>query len=92
FALLVFEFFFRDWQKAPFTCSYLPGKRQMWQVMLAGFGGLSYLSIAIMAIAGFSKGWVTFAASFPLLFGAWRWARRRRTECWPETALVYDEL
>ena len=34
-ALLVFEFLFRDWHKAPFTCSYLPGKRQMWQVLVS---------------------------------------------------------
>ncbi len=34
-ALLVFEFLFRDWHKAPFTCSYLPGKRQFWQVLVA---------------------------------------------------------
>ena len=92
FALVVFEFLFRDWRKAPFTCSYLPGKRQLWQVLVAGLGALSYIGTATVAIAAFSRGWVTFAAAFPLLFGAWRWMHQRRTGHWPETALLYEEL
>lgn len=92
FALVVFEFFFRDWHKAPFTCSYLPGRRQIWQVLVTGLGALSYMGTATIAITGFSRGWVTFAAAFPLLFGACRWMHKRRTESWPETALIYDDL
>ncbi len=91
-ALLVFEFLFRNWSKAPFTCSYLPGKRLLWQILVASMVALSYLGTAALVVHGFSAGWVTFAAAFPLLVGAWRWMRRRRTDWWPETALVYDEL
>ena len=76
-ALLVFEFLFRDWHKAPFTCSYLPGKRQFWQVLVAAFAALSYMGTAALAIHAFSAGWVTFAAGFPLIFGLWRWMHRR---------------
>ena len=90
-ALLVYEFLFRDWRKAPFTCSYLPGKRQLWQILLAGMGALSYLGTAAAAILTFGGGWVPFVAAFPLLYGAWRWMHRRRTEHWPETPLLYDE-
>ena len=92
FALLVFEFFFRDWEKAPFTCSYLPGKRQAWQLLLSAFVGLPFLGTALAAITGFSEGWVPFAAGFPLLFGGWRWMHRRRAVDWLETPLIYDDL
>ncbi len=91
-ALLVFEFLFRDWRKAPFTCSYLPGKRPLAQVLVVGLGALSYLGAATAAVHAFAAGWVTFAAAFPLLYGAWRWMHKTRTESWPETALVYDDL
>ncbi len=91
-ALVVFEFLFRDWRKAPFTCSYLPGKRQLWQMLLAAFAALSYLGTAVLVVHEFSDGWVTFAAAFPLLWGAWNWLHKRRTESWPETPLVYDDL
>jgi len=91
-ALLVFEFLFRHWHKAPFTCSYLPGKRQLWQILVMAFEALSYLGTATVVILAFSAGWVPFAAAFPLLFGAWRWMHKRRTESWPETPLVYDDV
>ena len=91
-ALLVFEFLFRDWHKAPFTCSYLPGKRQFWQVLVAAFATLSYMGTAALAIHAFSAGWVTFAAGFPLLFGLWRWMHRGRAGDWQEVALVYDDV
>ena len=61
-------------------------------LLVAAFAALVYLGTAAAAIARFSGGWVTFAAGFPLLYGAWRWMRRRRTQNWQETALVYDEL
>ena len=91
-ALVVFEFLFRDWHKVPFTCSYLPGKRQLWQLLLAAFAALSYLGTATLVVHEFSGGWVTFAAAFPLLWGAWSWLHKRRSETWAETPLVYDDL
>ena len=91
-ALVVFEFLFRDWHKAPFTCSYLPGKRMLWQVLVAAFGALSYLGAAAVTVHAFSAGWVTFAAGFPLLFGLWRWMHRGRARDWEEEALVYDDV
>jgi predicted permease len=90
--LVVFEFLFRDWRKAPFTCSYLPGKRPAWQLLLVAFAAVFYIGTAVMLVHAFSAGWVTFAAAFPLLFGGWRWLHRRRTGRWPETALLYDDL
>jgi predicted permease len=91
-ALVVYEFLFRDWLKVPFTCSYLPGKRQPVQLILMAFGALSYLGAAALAIHAFAAGWATFAAAFPLLFGAWRSMRQRRTASWPEAAIVYDDV
>ncbi len=91
-ALVVFEFLFRDWLKVPFTCSYLPGKRQLWQLLVMAFGVLSYLGAAALTIRAFAAGWAPFAAAFPLVFGAWRWMRQRRTASWPETALIYDDV
>ena len=91
-ALVVYEFLFRDWLKVPFTCSYLPGKRQPVHLILMAFGALSYLGAAALAIHTFAVGWAPFAAAFPLVFGAWRWMRQRRTASWPEAALVYDDV
>ena len=91
-ALVVYEFLFRDWLKVPFTCSYLPGKRQPVQLILMAFGALSYLGAAALAVHAFAAGWAPFAAAFPLLFGAWRSMRQRRTASWPEAALVYDDV
>ena len=90
-ALLVFEFLFRDWDKAPFTCSYLPGKRQMCQLLISSLYALSYIGTASLIVQAFSTGWVMFSAAFPLLFGAWRWLHRRRTADWPDTPLTYDD-
>jgi predicted permease len=91
-ALVVFEFLFREWHKAPFTCSYLPGKRQLWQMLLWAFAALSYLGTATALVYAFSTGWVTFAAAFPLLWGAWNWLHKQRTESWTDRPLVYDDL
>lgn len=37
FVLWLFERLYGDWRKAPFTCSYLPGKQPPWKVLFIFF-------------------------------------------------------
>ena len=90
--LAVFEFWFRDWHKLPFTCSHLPGQRPAWLLILIGMGALSYLGAAAFVIYQTSRGWVVFGAVFPLACALWMKLRARRRKTWDEAGLIYEQL
>ena len=90
-ALLIFEFAFRNWRKAPFACSYLPGKRPIWQQLLLALAALSCLTFATVIVLLFSHTAIVFAAVFPLQLVFWRKLRRHRKERQAATALAYAD-
>lgn len=91
FVLWLFERLFGEWRKAPFTCSYLPGK-QPWKMLLVLFYAVSAISTAA---AAFLSG-VFFPPMFflvtPALTVLWYRARRRRLAAWTARPLLFEEL
>ena len=90
-ALLLFEFLFRRWQKLPFTCACLPGKQEVWFILLAY--SLYLLVLAVIAQL------LLFASGDPAFFLAVTafelamLARARRHRCADSSnlPLIYEE-
>ena len=89
---LYVEVLLRDWIRIPFTCSYLPGKRFVPQLLLIGF--LSFVvftttgSVAVWAARGFPiRGLIIGAA-----VGAIAWSlRRRRLNGWRDMPIEFED-
>jgi ABC-type lipoprotein release transport system permease subunit len=90
-ALAIFEFLFRDWRKAPHTCSYIPGKRPLWQIGIVGLQALGALALVSGILIGLSRSPVLFIAGIPIPIGAWRELRRRRMASREGEQLIYEE-
>ena len=89
-ALLLFEFLFRRWQKLPFTCAYLPGKQEVWFVILA-YGLYLLVLAAIAQLLLFASGDPAFFLAVTAFELAMLWrARRRRTEA-SALPLIYED-
>ena len=91
--LCLFELLFNSWQKLPFTCSYIPGKRPL----VAVVGGYIAVLCGIMPIlSGMIAASSVFAPLFPFYlvdFAAiWLWLRRQRREGWGEAKLIYEDV
>uniref|UniRef100_Q01QQ3 Uncharacterized protein n=1 Tax=Solibacter usitatus (strain Ellin6076) TaxID=234267 RepID=Q01QQ3_SOLUE len=91
--LCLFELLFNSWQKLPFTCSYIPGKRPL----VAIVGGYVAVLCGIMPIlSGMIAASSVFAPLFPFYlvdFGAiWLWLRRQRRDGWGEARLIYEDV
>jgi putative ABC transport system permease protein len=92
-SLTVFEMMFYGWQRLPFTCSYVPGKRPLVAV-LSGYLVLLCALVPMLAI------YISVAARVPGLFvvflvafgGAWISMRGRRREGWGEAKIEYEDL
>jgi hypothetical protein len=89
--LLLVEASLRDWHKIPFTCTYVPGRRNIWQSI-----GLYLLlfAVAIPVItffeARFPNWLVLLGVSMPstILYAALRSKRKKQ---WTVVPLVFDE-
>jgi hypothetical protein len=92
FGLCCYEGVFSSWEKLPFTCSYLPGKKPMWMVALRLFGLLALLLPLVNAILlACLYNWALFAGVAAVLLAAWWRFRGTRREGWAEMRLRYDE-
>ena len=89
--LLLIEARLRDWHKIPFTCSYLPGRRNIWQII-----GLYLLlfSVVIPVItffeAQFLRWFVLIGAGVPLTI-PYVVLRSERQRQWTVVPLLFDE-
>lgn len=91
FVLLLFEILFRWWRKAPFTCSYLPGKQPMWKGFLVFFyssWGLGAAAAIFLSGAFYPP---VFFLSITVLSVLWHRARQRRLRDWAGRALTFEE-
>ncbi|MGB9258447.1 MAG: hypothetical protein WCC25_26675 [Candidatus Korobacteraceae bacterium] len=88
---LLIEARLRDWHKIPFTCSYLPGRRNIWQII-----GLYLLlfSVVIPVItffeAQFLRWFVLIGAVVPLTI-PYVVLRSERQRQWTVVPLLFDE-
>jgi hypothetical protein len=89
--LLFHESIFRDWQKLPFTCSYLPGQKSVFFVVLRFFailGILPLLNLMFVATVSNSIAWLIIASAITLV---WLALRQSRRDTWSYTPLRYVE-
>lgn len=89
--LLLVEARLRDWHKIPFTCSYLPGRRNIWQII-----GLYLLLFAVVIPvitffeAQFLRWFVLLGAVGPLTI-LYMTLRLERKKQWTVVALLFEE-
>jgi len=89
--LLLIEARLRDWHKIPFTCSYLPGRRNIWQIISLY---LLLFAVVIPVItffeAQFLRWFVLLGAAVPLtiLYVVLRSERKRQ---WTVVPLLFEE-
>jgi len=91
-SLSLFELLFHSWQKLPFTCSYIPGRRPLVGIV-AGYTGVLCAIVPMVSVMIAVASQVSFLFPVYLLnFGAlWVWLRRRRREGWGEARLIYED-
>ncbi len=89
--LLVYERLFFEAEKLPFTCSYLPGKRPAWTIVLAFIGVVSLLPAANMILVSLLEHRVSALVFLALLVVTWTQTHRARELSWAELPLMYEE-
>jgi hypothetical protein len=91
FGLLCYEGIFSSWEKLPFTCSYLPGKKPMWMLAIRLFGLLALLPLVSAILLACLYNWALYAGVLAVLLGAWARVHAVRREAWGESGLRYEE-
>lgn len=91
-ALLLLEAMLWNWEKIPFTCPYLPGKRNMIQLLLLYWLSLSLFAYVMTTIERwcFRQSGRTIVL-FVALLAAFLFVRRHRKEGWGEDRLKFDD-
>jgi len=89
--LLVYERLFFEAEKLPFTCSYLPGKRPAWTIVLGFIGVVSLLPVANLLLVNLLATRVSALIFLALLIVTWTWIHRLRELSWAELPLMYEE-
>lgn len=91
-ALILEEFVLFEFQKIPFTCSYLPGRRNLVEtVMLYGAGVAAYIVVLSLALAACLPEPSLALMLFGLLLAGWAYLRRVRAEAAEMGALEFEE-
>ena len=91
FGLACYEAVFADFRKAPFTCSYLPGKKPAWLVALKLFALLVSLPLGNALFLAALANPLIYCSLLATLLIAWRSLRRSRLAAWSELPLQYEE-
>lgn len=89
--LVLYDGMFYSWQKLPFTCSYLPGQKSGFFVVLRFFAVLTLLPIVnlIFVACVYNPGPYTFILTALLV--TWFMMRRARRDTWSYTPLRFIE-
>jgi hypothetical protein len=89
--LVCYEFLFMEWEKLPFTCSYLPGKSPgtMLAIMIAGFMGILPVVNFLVVSAVYHP--LVYVIVMGLLGAIWIWARHTRQMIWGKLRLMWEE-
>ena len=89
--LLLHESLFYEWQKLPFTCSYLPGKENGFVLVLRLLGVLSTLPILNLFVMACLYTPVLYVVVTGALLVIWNAVRYSRRLTWSYTPLRYEE-
>jgi hypothetical protein len=91
-ALLVgYEFLFMEWEKLPFTCSYLPVKSPGTVLLFFFAGIMGILPLVTVTILTALYNVFGFAFLVCALAAAWKWAHHTRQIVWGQLRLIYDD-
>jgi hypothetical protein len=89
--LLLLEMRLREWHKIPFTCSYVPGRRNLWRTV----GAYLFLFGILIPVIGFFEmqmlRWFLLAAAAAPLTVVYIALRSARREQWAKVPLLFDE-
>jgi hypothetical protein len=89
---LFVEILMSGWQRIPFTCSYIPGKRFVPQSLLIGFVAFVLFTTIGYGVVQLSRsGRPGALVPNALLLGETLWLRRRRLINWTETPLAFED-
>lgn len=91
FGLACYEAVFASWEKLPFTCSYLPGKKPMWMQAVRLLGLLTALELVNAILLACLDYTVVYAVVFMALAGIWVRSNFARREAWREIRLRWEE-
>ncbi len=90
-ALLWFEALFRQWEKLPFTCSYLPGQKPVWLTLTQYALAAPFLGL-LGSLILYSSGEITaFVALSTFEAAVWWKLRSARRKVWSSCPLSYEE-
>lgn len=90
---LLVEIVLSDWQRLPFTCTWLPGKRSLAQVVLLGFTAfVVFTTLGGFAVRIGSRGATHAVWIAGLLFAAVWILKRRRQRHWESLPLTFEDV
>jgi hypothetical protein len=92
YGLLFVELLLTGWQRIPFTCSYLPGKRFVGQTIVLGLAAFWFFGNvgAFLVGQGLGRPWraLLVIATLTVIVGV---LRRHRLKRWRETPLLFED-
>jgi hypothetical protein len=91
--VLFAELLMKEWARIPFTCSYIPGKGFVPQMLLTAFVSFVLLTTLGSALVAFALA-VGREAIVPIAIvcGFVLWLQRRRLRRWRDTPLVFEDV
>jgi hypothetical protein len=89
--LLCYESLFVEWEKLPFTCSYLPNKTPAWMLSLELFGLLALLPVVNWVLLSCLYRPIAYGVILTILTALWLRVHVERRENWNDLRLKYEE-
>ena len=90
-ALLCYESLFVEWDKLPFTCSYLPNKTPAWVLSLRLLGLLTLLPVVNWILLSCLYSPIAYGVILSVLTALWLRVHVERRENWNDLRLKYEE-
>jgi predicted permease len=90
-ALIWFEALFREWQKLPFTCSYIPSSKPVWLTVIRYALAAPFLGPLGFLILYSSGEPTAFVALITFQAAVWCKLRKSRKAAWLTYSVRYDE-
>jgi hypothetical protein len=91
--LLFAEVLMKEWARIPFSCSYIPGKGFVPQLLLKAFVSFVLLTtvgrgLVYVALAEPPRGFIPLGLVLALVL----WLQHRRVERWKQTPLLFEDV
>lgn len=91
-ALVICEFALGEWDRIPFTCSYLAGRRPFFTVAAIAVSVFVFLTTVVSGIESvLLRSGVRVAVAVAMLLALYAWKVYRRRLYWREARLIFDD-